>query len=425
MEGSIVVIFIGVLVLLSHGFVAISSRTRIPDVLFLIAIGVLVGPLLHLVSSRDFGQVGQIFTMLVLVLILFEGGIELRLRDLISSFRDILILTIVSYVLSAILILLIIVWLADFSFVECLFLAAVLAGPAPSVVIPLVRNTDMDRFSHTTLTTEAALGETLSILVALAILDWMRLQDVHYGKMVGALLSSFALAVIIGIGGGYLWSLFLTKVRQLKNAMFMTPAVVFIVYGICELIGYSGPVAALAFGITIENVSLIRLPSFSKKIQLSPIHINEQEKLFLGEIVFLAKTFFFVYLGLSLELSTQSSLRLAVLLTMALLMVRIISVRFSIRPRLISSFDAGIIASMIPKGLAAAVLATLYTELAPDSGEAVRNLIYGTIIVSIVISSIFVSLMHKPVSRKVSGFLFRGFGIAGKFNADDQKKLSK
>jgi len=409
MEGSIVIIFIGILVLLSHAFVAISARTRIPDVIFLISIGIVIGPLLHLISPQDFGQVGRIFTMVVLVLILFEGGIELKIHDLISSFREIMVLTIVGYLLGALFIWLAVTWLADFDPVETLFLAVVLAGPAPSVVIPLIRNLDLSRFSRATLTTESALGETLSILVALAVLDWLKLQNVQYGRMVGMLLSSFVLAVGIGMAGGFFWSLILNKVRQLHNAMFMTPAFVFVIYGICELIGYSGPVAALAFGITIGNISLLNASVLSERFQLNPIHLNETEKTFLGEIAFLAKTFFFVYLGLSLELASFDSARLAVWLTITLLVARIISVRFSIRPHLISSGDAGVFASLIPKGLAAAVLATLYIQITSGSGEAIKNIIYGVIIISIMVSSLLISLRQTPLAIGICNLLFRGF----------------
>lgn len=409
MEGSIVIIFVGLLVLVSHGFVAISTRTRIPDVLFLICIGILIGPVLHLVAPQDFGSVGHIFTMMVLVLILFEEGIELKLDDLLSSFREIVILTFVSYVISAIALWLALTWLTNFNPVETIFLAAVLAGPAPSVVIPLTRHLKIGNFARTTLTSESALGETLSILIALAALDWLKLRDVNYGRMVGMMFSSFALALAIGLFTGYLWSLILNRVRQLKNAMFMTPAVVFIVYGICEMIGYSGPVAALAFGITIGNISFLHLPAISKRIKLVPIHLNEPERLFLGEVVFLAKTFFFVYLGSSLELTSADSLRMALILTMILLIARIISVRFSIRTHLMSSYDAGVLASLIPKGLAAAVLATLFYQLGFENGEAVKNLLYGTIITSIVISSIIISVLHKAWNLGILNWPFRGF----------------
>ena len=42
--------FVGILVFLAHLFVGIFSRTRIPDVILLIIIGICVGPVLGLAS---------------------------------------------------------------------------------------------------------------------------------------------------------------------------------------------------------------------------------------------------------------------------------------------------------------------------------------------------------------------------------------
>ena len=85
MEHALVLVFIGLLVFLAHLFVALFERTRVPDVLYLILIGVIVGPVLGIVSPEDFGKVGGVFTTVALVVILFEAGLELSVESLRSS----------------------------------------------------------------------------------------------------------------------------------------------------------------------------------------------------------------------------------------------------------------------------------------------------------------------------------------------------
>ena len=67
-----VIAFVGILVFLAHLFTGIFSRTRIPDVILLIIIGICVGPLLNLVSPSQFGEVGPVFTTITLIIILFN-----------------------------------------------------------------------------------------------------------------------------------------------------------------------------------------------------------------------------------------------------------------------------------------------------------------------------------------------------------------
>ena len=47
----LIIAIIGVLIFAAHLFSAIFSKRRIPDVLFLIIIGLILGPLTHIVDS--------------------------------------------------------------------------------------------------------------------------------------------------------------------------------------------------------------------------------------------------------------------------------------------------------------------------------------------------------------------------------------
>src|SRR4030042_2054551 len=63
--------------------------------------------------------------------------------------------------------------------------------------------------------------------------------------------------IFIGFLSGFLWSILLNKFRTIQNSIFTTPAFVFVVFGIAESMGYSGYIAALAFGITLGNIELL------------------------------------------------------------------------------------------------------------------------------------------------------------------------
>src|SRR5215472_9823971 len=95
-----VIALVGALIFLAHFFTALFSRTRIPDVLLLILIGLLIGPVLHLTTRDSFGRVGPVFTTITLVLLLFEGGLDLGIDTLRKSLRGTLVLTLLSFALT-------------------------------------------------------------------------------------------------------------------------------------------------------------------------------------------------------------------------------------------------------------------------------------------------------------------------------------
>ncbi len=412
MEFAPVLVAVGLLVFFAHLFVALFERTRVPDVLYLILIGVVIGPVLHIVSPADFGKVGHVFTTVALVVILFEGGLELGLEHLRASWRGTLALAIVSYAVAFICVAAAAVWLMGVSFPLALFVGAVLAAPAPAVVIPLAQQYAFSPSTKTALMLEAPLGEALGIVVALGILDSMRYESVQIGHLLGRLLASFAFALLIGGAGGFVWSILLHRVRQLRHAIFTTPAFLLVLFGIAELLGFSGPVAALTFGMTLANAGTKEFPWLQKKYNLTPLQHDETERAFFGEIVFLIKTFFFVYLGLSATFVDFWTLVLALVMTGALLLARVIAVRIASRRKETPRKDALLMSVMVPKGTAAAVLGAIPVQMALAGGDHVQNVVYTAIVVSIVITAVLLFLVEKTAFANVVGLVFRGYDKA-------------
>lgn len=390
-----VILFIGGLVFLAHAFVAVFERTRVPDVLWLILIGVALGPALHIVEPQDFGKVGGVFTTIALVIILFEGGLEISIADLRTAWRTTLLVTVLTYVLTWAFLTGLMMIMLPFSRLESLYVGAVLAGPAPSVVIPLARQMRISDSSRTTLLLESPIGEAFCVVIALALLQTFSMQSLSFGVVLGQLIASFVFAIVLGVVSGYLWSLALDRVRQLRNAIFLTPSAVFIVYGVTEFFGYSGPIATLAFGIVLGNISALELPWLRQQTKLAPMAHSDTEKLFFSEAVFLVKTFFFVYLGIAIRLNDLFALAIGAALVAGLLAARVMGIHVAVRILGGSRDDSVPMSVLIPKGTAAAVLAGLPMQLGMANGQPMQDLVYGVVFVSIVTTAVLVYLVER------------------------------
>jgi NhaP-type Na+/H+ or K+/H+ antiporter len=409
LEFAPVLIFVGLLVFLSHLFVALFERTKVPDVLYLVLIGVVIGPILHVVSPIDFGKVGHVFTTIALVVILFEGGLELSYEHLRASLRNTMVVTVASYVITFAVVAVLVSWSMGLSLLLSLFVSAVLAAPAPAVVIPLVRQLSTAPSTKTVLTLESPLGEALGIVVALGILESIRFESVQVGYLIGRLLASFAFALVIGGLAGFTWSVLLHRIRQLRFAIFTTPAFLLVLFGLTEFLGYSGPVSALTFGVTLANAGTKEIPWLSRRYNITPLQHNETERAFFGEIVFLIKTFFFVYLGLSATLVDVWTLAIAFALSMGLVLARIVAVRLSTRKDVTPRKDALLMSVMVPKGTAAAVLAAFPLQMLLQGGEQIQNVIYAVVVVSIVVTAFLLFLIEKTPFQMLLGVAFSGY----------------
>ncbi len=389
-----VIVFVGVLVFLAHIFTAIFSRTRIPDVLLLIIIGICVGPVLGLASPANFGTIGPILTTVTLIIILFESGTALELISLRSAVGGALALTTVTFFLSMGAVAGIALWLTDLELIPAFILGAIVGSISEAIVIPMVRQLRMRKDSQTMLSIESSVNDVLSIVITIALVEAYVRGEFLWATVTGNLIAEFLVAVVFGVAGAFVWSRLLNRIHAIKNAMFTTAAFVFIIYGVVEILNFSGAIAALAFGITIGNVESIRYYIFRRPQASESEGLNPTEKAFFSEVAFLLKTFFFVYLGISLELISGWLIQLALVLTAVIFLLRIPAVKVTLRQS-IPARDASIVAIMVPKGLAAAVLAIIPLQAGVLGGELIQNVTYGVVLSSIVFTSIMLLLLEK------------------------------
>lgn len=275
-----------------------------------------------------------------------------------------------------------------------------MGGTSSAVVIPLVAQLRIKEESKAILVLESALSDVLCIVFALAFLTAHKIGELHVGAMIGQILSSFLLAGVIGSGAAFLWSIVLNKIRAFRNSVFTTPAFVFVVFAAAEILGFSGAIASLTFGVALGNAGLLRLPVLKRFTLPEPLAPNETEKAFFAEVVFLFKTFFFVYIGLSIQFSNLLWILLGVHITLLLFVLRIAAVRFSLRGS-IPPFDLATMAAIVPKGLAAAVLASVALQEGVAGREFIQNITYAVILFSIIVTSLLVFLVERPLFSRL------------------------
>lgn len=397
MEPALLILTLGTLVFAAHWFAEIFSKKRIPDVLMLMFIGIIIGPLFKIVDADKLSSMGNVFGQLTLVILLFESGTELSFKTLADSIKNTIALTFVNFFFTFIAIGFL-GWLAlgmnpGISFM----LGAALGGSSSAVAIPLVKQISIGEKSKTILILESAFSAILCIVITLAIFESYKYGEFRVGIIFGQVFSSFLLASLIGIIGSIFWSMVLDKVRTINNSIFTTPAFVFIIYGINELLGYSGIISALAFGIGLANMDAIHRRWLRKFFDKRPTLLNPTEKTLFSELVFLMKTFFFVYVGISIKFDSLISLLIGLGISFLLIILRIPVVRVALphKTRGINNKDRAFLSMMIPRGLAAAVLATMISQSGLAGSERVSNIVFSVIFFTIIFTSALVPLLEK------------------------------
>jgi NhaP-type Na+/H+ or K+/H+ antiporter len=414
-----VILGIGILVFLAHFFTALFKRTRIPDVLLLMTLGVLIGPVFHLMSPQDFGKAGNVMSTLALIVILFESGIAMDPKSITKALRPSATIALPTFAATVGIVAAFSIYVLGTAPLVGWIAGAVLGGVSAAVVIPLVKSLGAGEVFANTMILESAMGDVLSIVLLLGLVQASQSGDLNPARMLGAVVSSLLMAAFIGVFGGIAWLLVLNKVRQLPDTAFTTLAVVFILYGVADEMGFSGAIAALTFGATLTNYEELPIRRFAMFRQRELGEIDEKDVAFFMEILFLLKTFFFVYLGASIQFGEARLAGMAALLCAAIYLARAVIVRLLMRHESFAWNHLSLAAVMVPKGLVSAVLAGIAVEAKVPGAESLREFVYMVILVSVSVTAICIPLMERRPFTGIFRWIFAG-GVEPAPHADSE-----
>jgi cell volume regulation protein A len=325
----------------------LSRLTHIPDIVVLLLLGIGLGPVSHRLNPDAFQHTIGVVGMLALILILFEGGLELRLKDVVRNLPGALLLSSICFALSVALVGAVTHLLLHFSWIDSLLIGAALGSTSGSVVLPALQQMDVPERLKVTLTLESSVGEILAVLTVGALVTISGTESLFSGLVVG-FSHHVIVDVLLGIGAGVAWWKYgpVLYEQALGNALNL--GVVLAVFAIGRLAGGSGLLAELIFGLTLAN--LPRTPHMTR--------VGARMVAFHSEFTFLVRSFFFVVLGVMAQVVSRSYVLPIIAILVALLIARFASVyatRWSIRES--TPADNELLFLMLPRGLITAVLA--------------------------------------------------------------------
>ena len=418
MDQSTITAFLAIGSIIFIGFFGntIFNRFKIPDVLLLIALGMIIGP--EILGTRfdlvtynvmaDMDRFKDIFLSAALVIILFDGGLSLDLKTVAASMRFSVLLAVSNFILLVLAVGASLHFIMGIDFLVALTLGSIVGGTTGAVVIPIARKMRIRERTKTMLIMESVMTDVLVIVATLSLISVIKLDEFSILAVVRELSVKFLVGGIAGFAAGVGWLFVLEKLKNQPLSYMITVAALFMVAALVELgpISSSGAVAALAFGLAMGNRRFVkkRLTSLSLST-LSDEHIHY----FHSEITFFVRTFFFVYLGLSFRFSTFTAEHLVVGIFVISLTVlsRRLTANIASRMGELEKSEEMAVFAMMPRGLAAAVLATLpAVQLAGldvwsyDLGVLFLNTTLVVILGTTLLATIFSFMTEKKIDRK-------------------------
>lgn len=354
-------VFLGSLLVLAFVANRLYRITRIPDVIVLMAVGLILGPGTGWVKSAQFQPITHILGTLALILVLFEGGLELNLSDTLRHFPGGVLLAIAGYAFSMGAVGLAAWKLHYFALRPALMIGAVLGCVSSTIVLPVLQQIRVSQPVRLTLLVESSLSDVLGVLTVSVLLVLAPGVALHWAGFVAGVLTKLVACIAGAVGAGLLWSRLLPRLSEERFWQVLTFSVVLLIYAGTQAASHGGLIAVLAFGLTLANARRPERSLFEAALGVHGSGTDQHLEIlsFHSELAFLVRSFFFILLGVIVQLS---GLRGYAMLTIITFIALIVARWFAVK---LTAFTWGekdraersVALWIFPRGLITAVLA--------------------------------------------------------------------
>ncbi|RZD38224.1 MAG: peptidase [Thaumarchaeota archaeon] len=393
----IILLAAGVVIFLGVAGEAFFKKTGIPDVAFLMILGVIIGPVFGIIQAEAVIQVVPYFAALALIIIMFDGGLNLDIKHVVKTAHYSVTLAIIGFILSVIIISVATHYILDWSWLESILLASIVGGSSSAIVFGLVRNIRISEETKSILSFESALTDILATIIAFILFEAVLAGHFDLQTLQETIGRAIVVGLVLGFGVGIPWMYISSKLGNAQHAYMLTLAILFVLFFLANSFGESGALTALVFGLMIGNK---RHLSKILRFKLPRIEMDDPTH---NQLTFLVRSFFFVFVGLMATFGQIEYVIFGIVITIAVYVGRRGIVKAVLTKRF-SKLDKTVTNSMIPRGLAAAVLATYPITMGLPNAEAYPQIIFFIILSSVIITTIGLGKSKKiPPPDSVQG----------------------
>jgi NhaP-type Na+/H+ or K+/H+ antiporter len=384
----------------------LAAYLRVPSIVLLLLLGILLGSdgigLLH---PHLLGTGLEVIVALATAIILFEGGLNLDLRELgrVSVSLQLLVtqgtlITLLGGSMAA-------HWLGEFPWSIAFLYASIVVVTGPTVISPLLKQIKVDRQVATLLEGEGVLIDPVGAILAFVVLDTIVNGDTDPINAIVGLVMRLAIGGVIGGAGGYFMSLIFKRANflsfELKNLVVL--AVLWGLFTLAQTIrSEAGVMTTVVAGAVFANSS-----------------VPEERLLrsFKGQLTILSVSVLFILLAADLSIASVFALGWGSLFTVLVLMfvVRPINILLCTWKSNLNWRQKLFLSWVAPRGIVSASVASLFaivlTQRGISGGDAIKALVFLTIIMTVVCQGLtagWVAKLLEITSQEATGAVIVG-----------------
>ena len=381
----------------------LAWRLRLPAIVLLFVVGLIVGPGLQIMRpDQIFGDALRPIVGLAVAVIVFEGGLGLDFRELRAAGGGILRLTAFAVPVSFALATAAAHWLGGLGWGAAMVFGAITIVTGPTVILPLLRHTKLERRAAAFLKWEAIVNDPVgAILTAVLLAVLVARHDESVGSVAMAVTAGLVVATALGVGAALLVKGLFHN--DLAPEVLKTPillALAFGVYSVSNLVmEEAGLAAATIFGIALANLRITGLGELAR---------------FKEALVVLLVSALFIVLtaNLNRELLAGLSWPLALLTVAMVFVIRPLCIGLATIGSDLSWQERALASWIAPRGIVAAAIAGIAGAQLNGAGYPGGDQVLPAVFCLIAVTMVLHGFTLGPVARRLGLTLGNAPGLA-------------
>ncbi len=385
----------------------IAWRFRLPSILLLLIAGFLAGPISGLIDpDHYFGDLLFPLVSISVAIILFEGGLSLKISELKSVGKIVVKLITIGIALTWLLAALAAYYILGMNISLSILLGAILVVTGPTVIMPILRHVKPSYQVNSMLKWEGIINDSIGAVLAILVFEVIISSSFAQASttLIFSIFKTIILSGTVGFAGAYLM-VWLLKHKLIPDFLHnpISLALVVIVFAVSNLIQMeSGLLAVTVMGIFLANQKSVTVR-----------HIIE----FKENLRVLLLSFLFIILAARIKISDLEMLNVNSFIFVGILMlvIRPASIYASTINSKINWKEKLYLSWMAPRGIVAAAVASLFAIKLTDAGIHEAEFLLPIMFLVIIVTITIYGLSAMPLAKwlKISSTNPQGCVIIG------------
>lgn len=368
----------------------LAWQVRLPAIVVLIASGLVLGPVTGLIDiAMAPGELTELIGLGVAI-ILFEGGMDLKLGEFRRAGHGITRLTTIGPLLAWLFGTLAAHFVAGLTWPVAIVLGAILVVTGPTVIVPLLRQARLNKESASLLKWEGIVNDPVGVLLAVLAFQYFTISGEGWSDVLLGLGKAVAVAALLGGLGGWLTGWFYRRgivPTHLKPPMLMV--LVLAAYWSSNQVQHeAGLLTVTVMGMVLGNMQLV---------EREPLrHFKENLTVVLLSVLF-------IVIPTQLDASHLQSIGLPALMfvLVVLVLVRPLTIVLATAGAPMRWQDKTLLAWVAPRGIVAAATASIFGPGLVAAGYPEAEILMPLVFLVILVTVILHGVTLGPLARRL------------------------